>query len=135
MVDALSTMDVPTGEVCKPEVSKPAGLSSPPDSNKALNLDDSDSELSELEDEDKLMEDMGDVANITAAAPEVNTEQKDEPQPEKRDLGEILPDHYADDGRVPVFKPSMYQFEDFENYVRHCALPNSAKPSTNLCPM
>ena len=41
-----------------------AGLSSPPDSNNAIKLDGSDSELSDIED------------------------------PEEEDIGEILPDHY-----------------------------------------
>lgn len=33
------------------------------------------------------------------------------------DIGEITPDHYADDGRVPVFKPTYHQFKSFTVYV------------------
>lgn len=62
------------------------GLHSPPDSNNALKLDGSDSELSDLEDQEE-------------------------------DIGDIEPDHYADDGRVPVFKPTMEQFKSFKLYV------------------
>jgi hypothetical protein len=29
----------------------------------------------------------------------------------------IEPDHYADDGRVPVFKPTAAQFKNFNLYV------------------
>ncbi|KAI9742425.1 MAG: hypothetical protein M1818_003959 [Claussenomyces sp. TS43310] len=62
------------------------GLSSPPDSNTALKLDGSDSELSDLEDQEE-------------------------------DIGDITPDHYADEGRVPVFKPTTEQFKDFKLYM------------------
>lgn len=65
-----------------------AQLHSPPESNKdsppTLKLDGSDSELSDLEDEE--------------------------------DIGMIEPDHYSDDG-VPVFKPTMAQFQNFQLYV------------------
>ena len=32
------------------------------------------------------------------------------------DIGEIVPDHYS--GTVPVFKPTMHQFKDFQRFVR-----------------
>lgn len=33
------------------------------------------------------------------------------------DLEDIEPDHYWDDGRVPVFKPTMEQFKSFKKFV------------------
>lgn len=33
------------------------------------------------------------------------------------DTGEIVPDHWADDGHVPVFKPTYHQFKDFIAFV------------------
>lgn len=34
------------------------------------------------------------------------------------DLIDVEPDHYADEGRVPVFKPTMEAFKDFTKFVR-----------------
>ncbi|KAF3921429.1 hypothetical protein ABW21_db0203244 [Orbilia brochopaga] len=36
---------------------------------------------------------------------------------EDEDIGEILPDHYYDNGKVPVFKPTMAQFQSFKKFV------------------
>ena len=36
------------------------------------------------------------------------------------DIGVIEPESWADDGRVPVFKPTMEQFKSFPRYVRPC---------------
>lgn len=33
------------------------------------------------------------------------------------DEEEIEPDHYWDDGRIPVFKPTMDQFRSFKKYI------------------
>ena len=33
------------------------------------------------------------------------------------DIGVIEPESWADDGRVPVFKPTMEQFKSFPRYV------------------
>lgn len=33
------------------------------------------------------------------------------------ELDDIQPDHYWDDGRVPVFKPTMDQFRSFKKFV------------------
>ncbi|KAI5245704.1 hypothetical protein E4T43_02979 [Aureobasidium subglaciale] len=33
------------------------------------------------------------------------------------DEEEVVPDHYWDDGKVPVFKPTMSQFRDFKKYM------------------
>jgi len=63
------------------------GLHSPPETN--MKDTDSDSELSDIE-------------------PELD--KKDE-------LTDLHPDHYSPDGTVPVFKPTMDEFEDFQRYV------------------
>ena len=68
------------------------GLHSPPDSN---TKDASDSELSDLEEEQP-------------AAPK--------PEPVD-DIGDIEPEYYSEGG-VPVFVPTMKQFEDFTLFVR-----------------
>jgi hypothetical protein len=64
------------------------GLHSPPETN--MKDTSSDSELSDLEPE---------------------FDKKDE-------LEDLQPDHYSPDGTVPVFKPTMEEFEDFQRYVR-----------------
>lgn len=33
------------------------------------------------------------------------------------DIGDIEPDHYWDDGKIPVFKPTMDQFRSFKKFV------------------
>lgn len=45
-----------------------------------------------------------------------DSELSDMEEPEE-DIGEITPEYYADDGRVPVFKPTMEQFKSFKLYV------------------
>ncbi|KAL9099882.1 MAG: hypothetical protein Q9163_004674 [Psora crenata] len=61
------------------------------------NHDGSGSELSDLEPEE---------------APPIK------PQPQVEIDGDILPDHYYDGGRVPVFKPTMDQFRSFKDFIR-----------------
>jgi hypothetical protein len=36
---------------------------------------------------------------------------------EEEDIGEVEPDHYWDGGRIPVFKPTMRQFKDFQKFI------------------
>lgn len=36
---------------------------------------------------------------------------------DEEELEEILPDHYWDGGRIPVFKPTMDQFRSFKKFV------------------
>ncbi|AEO71267.1 uncharacterized protein THITE_2123471 [Thermothielavioides terrestris NRRL 8126] len=91
--------------------SKPIGLHSPPDSNNAMDVDGSDSELSDLD------EVAGKLDGVLKA--ELEEELKDPPAPEPapppEDIGEILPDHWS--GNVPVFKPTMKQFQDFKLFM------------------
>jgi hypothetical protein len=106
---------------------KPAGLHSPPDSNKAMDVDGSDSELSDLDElADKLSALHDEPADEPKGKPadESKDQPADEPQPEPEppveDIGEVLPDHWS--GTVPVFKPTMKQFKDFKLFVRRHAL-------------
>jgi hypothetical protein len=80
--------------VAAPE-SEPVGLHSPPDSNSAPKDNGSDSELSDLE---------------------PDPEPEPEPEPETSELHDLKPDHYSDGG-VPVFRPSMDEFADFQRYM------------------
>lgn len=68
------------------------GLQSPPETN--MKDTSSDSELSDLE-------------------PELTKEEelKDD------ELTDLQPDHYSPDSTVPVFKPTMEEFKDFQRYV------------------
>lgn len=79
-------------------------LHSPPDSNQESPLLKNDASDSELSD-------------------------LDEPEEE---IGEVKPAYYADDGRVPVFKPNEVQFKSFSRYV---CLPHSTLNATqsNWC--
>jgi len=106
------------------ETSKPAGLHSPPDSNKAMDADGSDSELSDLEDvasrlEDALRDDPIDEPKAEPkeeeSQPAPEPEPEPEPEPVVEDIGEVLPDHWS--GTVPVFKPDMKQFQDFKRFM------------------
>jgi len=108
-----------------PEAPKLPGLSSPPDSNGAMDLDDSDSELSDIEEDGARIPKATStpvalggeaVAQEKQPEPEVVEEQKEQ-EPEVDDIGEVTPDHYDDEGRVPVFKPTTTQFKDFELFV------------------
>lgn len=68
------------------------GLNSPPDSNPALKDSGSDSELSDLE-------------------PDSDISDKVEEKPDIK--AEIKPAYFSDGG-VPVFKPAMAEFADFD---------------------
>jgi len=77
------------------------GLSSPPDSNNASKHDDgSDSELSEIDEPE--------------AEPTAEAEPEPQQEPED-DIGEVVPFEISDG--VPIFKPTMEQFKDFQKYV------------------
>lgn len=126
-------MDVnpPVVVVAVADSSKPLGLNSPPDSNNAMTLDGSDSELSDIDEvADKLdgklelndaIQDEIRLETEPAPAPANETQQNEpEAQPgpaveEAEDIGEVLPDHWS--GTVPVFKPTMRQFQDFKVFM------------------
>ncbi|KAH9885966.1 hypothetical protein F4778DRAFT_759867 [Xylariomycetidae sp. FL2044] len=88
---------------------KPTGLHSPPDSNSAMKLDGSDSELSDLDDPSI------DVASPPPPAQPQQSEPGPADQDEEEDIGEVVPDHWS--GTVPVFKPDMHQFKDFKKFM------------------
>jgi hypothetical protein len=130
---------------------KTAGLFSPPDSNKRMAFDDSDSELSELDDEGYSIGALPKMGGAEVAREvkeegrggdrmedgDVGREKKDgeaagEKEVEVDDIGEVVPDHYADEGRVPVFKPTMHQFKDFQVYVRFPATRFSCDAVANV---
>jgi hypothetical protein len=91
--------------------SKSTGLHSPPESNNAMDVDGSDSELSDLDEVAGKLN-----AGLTNEhKDEPNPEPKDEDQPSPDDIGEVEPDHWS--GNVPVFKPTMKQFQDFKLFV------------------
>lgn len=123
--------------------SKATGLHSPPDSNNAMNLDGSDSELSDLDEvADKLngklpahqppqtsdtpvvvVPSAPSAAVEAAPVPEIemttakptDTQPNGETEAAEEDIGDVLPDHWS--GTVPVFKPEMRQFKDFKRFV------------------
>jgi hypothetical protein len=97
--------------------SKHIGLHSPPDSNNAMNLDGSDSELSDIDEVADKLNDKSHVGNarIPPAEPAAAAEPEPKVEVEVEDIGEVLPDHYS--GTVPVFRPTMKQFRDFKLFV------------------
>lgn len=101
----------------RPDTSKPIGLHSPPDSNNAMDVDDSDSELSDLDE-------VADKLNGALKDEPVDEAAQESQPPADDDIGEILPDHWS--GNVPVFKPTMKQFRDFKLFVRWLSLSLSS---------
>lgn len=111
----------------KPAPTTTTGLHSPPDSNSAMKLDDTDdeSELSEIEDPapsspgsqsfhsaQSALDQNPLAAAVDGDEPEEHIKQEAD---DDDDIGEILPDHWS--GTVPVFKPDMRQFKDFKKFV------------------
>ena len=88
-------------------------LHSPPDSNNAPKSDESDSELSDLE-EDQFLDGAPKPVELEQPAAEPQPTSIPDP-PVQDDIGEVLPDHWSDG--VPVFKPTMDQFKDFKRFV------------------
>lgn len=102
------------------------GLRSPPDSNGKVM--ESESELSDIEEDGRRVE----AAVESRPEQEERQEQREEQREEQRtgdrtgeetgeqqagDIGEVKPDHYDDESGVPVFKPPMAQFKEFEQFV------------------
>ena len=62
-----------------------------------------------------------------ALTPPTSEEMNNEPAQDDSELSdldmsdddgeEVVPDHYWDDGKIPVFKPTMHQFRSFKKYV------------------
>lgn len=114
----------------------PAFLHSPPDSNNAPQSDASDSELSDLDDEEPVLPDALESSPLAGkeqppapSEPNIDEDPKPEPDTRDEDIGEVLPDHWS--GAVAVFKPTMHQFKDFNRFVR--PLPSYLNhPLTNI---
>ena len=78
--------------ITEPVTSKPANALTPPTSeemNHELKKEDEESDLSDLDLDDD----------------------------EEEDGEDIEPDHYWDDGKIPVFKPTMDQFRSFKKFI------------------
>lgn len=104
-------------EQAEKQPTTPTFLHSPPDSNNANKSNASDSELSDL-DEEPTLDDPLQIPSTEPSWPASDCQ----PQPEQdsgppvKGMGDVLPDHW--ETGVPVFKPSMAQFEDFKLFVR-----------------
>lgn len=92
---------------------QPAFLHSPPDSNDAGKSESSDSELSDLDDEEPPLED------APTLPPDLGAQLDD--------IGDVEPDHWSS-GNVPVFRPTMDQFRDFRRFV----CPPTRAPSASV---
>ncbi|KAL6864450.1 hypothetical protein J3F83DRAFT_761814 [Trichoderma novae-zelandiae] len=80
---------------------QPAFLHSPPDSNDAGKSESSDSELSDLDEEPPL-------EDAPTLPPDLGAHLDD--------IGDVVPDHWSS-GNVPVFRPTMDQFRDFNRFM------------------
>ncbi|KAI1337335.1 hypothetical protein F5Y15DRAFT_425937 [Xylariaceae sp. FL0016] len=92
---------------------KPTGLHSPPDSNSAMKLDGSDSELSDVE--DPTLDPTDPLPVPSYSVQDESGEKTQAPEEEEEDIGDVFPDHWS--GTVPVFKPDMHQFKDFKKFM------------------
>lgn len=93
-------------------------LHSPPDSNNTSKSDVSDSELSELDDESASLDAYKPLLSVEEPPPSIPPDADNSPgqgDAVEEDIGEVLPDHWS--GAVPVFKPTMHQFQDFKRFV------------------
>ncbi|KAK4696602.1 [histone H3]-trimethyl-L-lysine9/36 demethylase, partial [Lecanoromycetidae sp. Uapishka_2] len=103
MATAAMSPPAEAGEVkMEPEQENTHPALTPPTSeNTDKKDDDSDSELSELEPEIE----------------EPSVASKEEPSVEKV-VEEIVPDHYYEGGKIPIFKPTMDQFRSFPEFIK-----------------
>ena len=124
--------DVIASTMDRPEAPKLSGISSPHISNTALNLDTSDSELSDIE-EDGARVPKAPKDTKLADIPIIIEDDQPEASAEDVEIGEITPDHYDDEGRVPVFKPTMKEFEDFERFVSILPAPTDWTRQESHC--
>lgn len=122
---AVSAQGQPQDQIeCAPRPA-PAFLHSPPESNNTVKSDASDSELSDL-DEEPILDDAPTLLADLQHKPDSESlpQEKAEPQPDavqEEDIGDVLPDHWTNG--VPVFKPTMAQFKDFNLFVRLLLAP------------
>jgi hypothetical protein len=68
-----------------------------------------------------------DAKPANALTPPTSEEMNNEPKQDDSELSdldmsdddgeEVVPDHYWDDGKIPVFKPTMDQFRSFKKYI------------------
>lgn len=112
--DADHVASADTIAVAAPAAAKPTGLHSPPDSNNAMKLDGSDSELSDLDDALADLQPDGPPI-IPHLAPPADLPAEPQPNPDDDDIGPVLPAEWS--GSVPVFRPTMVQFRDFKRFV------------------
>ncbi|EPS41060.1 hypothetical protein H072_5041 [Dactylellina haptotyla CBS 200.50] len=105
---AAATGDIPTGTAAAAGATAPITL---PTTDALENLD--QQPLQQEQTEDKLLEET--VPQSTTDAPPNTTVEG--AQEADEDIGEVFPDHYWDNGKVPVFKPTMKQFRSFKKFV------------------
>lgn len=128
-VPALSPMDQVSALEAKGDATA-TGIHSPPTSTSALNNDESDSELSDIEENgDRIpKQSQAPRSEVESNPTQPSTAQTVAPVPEDKggtnsdDIGEVVPDHWDDEGRVPVFCPTWNQFKDFQVYVSFQAM-------------
>ncbi|KAI9657061.1 MAG: hypothetical protein M1821_003227 [Bathelium mastoideum] len=56
-----------------------------------------------------------DMDKAAAASSDLSDVEADDENDD--DIGEVEPDHYWEDGKVPVFKPTMKQFKSFKKFI------------------
>ena len=101
-IDGDSTVDVKMEEQ---DNSRPA-LTPPTSEGTKGNHEDSGSELSDLEPENSpMLEPELEPRVEPEIEPQVDTKVEPKVEPMVEQIEEILPDHYYEGGRIPVFKP------------------------------
>ena len=131
-VSAANPPDTSSSSRPPPSSSGPTGLHSPPESNSAANLDNSDSELSDLEDVVDTVTLHDDKHHQSQSSPNPQSASNSDSSSSSDPLENLVPDHYS--GTVPVFKPTMDQFQDFKRFVRGLDLLSRLASSRHVWP-